>query len=83
MRLIVTDTTLDHFDGKATEWGVILIRVGDGKHEFIHKADNSHGASSWRVSHPHPAWSPDGRRLYFNVNSTGWSQLWVAEMGKE
>ena len=83
MQLIVTDTTLDNFGGKETEWGVILIRASDGKHEFIHKADNSHGASSWRPSHPHPAWSPDGRRLYFNVNSSGWTQLFVAELGKQ
>ena len=34
--------------------------------EIIHRADNTHGARSWRISHPHPVFSPDGKRIYFN-----------------
>jgi Tol biopolymer transport system component len=78
-KLFATDTTLDVVGGKGSDWGIIVGRVSDGKFIIIHRADNSHGAKSWRVSHPHPAWSPDGKRLYFNVNSTNWTQLFVAE----
>ena len=39
----------------------------------------SASANSWRRSHPHPAFSPDGKRLYFNVSSGPWTQLHVAE----
>jgi Tol biopolymer transport system component len=82
-QLIVTDTTMDAVGGKKTDWGIVLIRISDGHYEMIHTADNSQGAKSWRVSHPHPSFSPDGKRIYFNVSSTGWTQLWVAQSGKE
>jgi WD40-like Beta Propeller Repeat len=32
------------------------------------------------VSHPHPAFSPDGKRLYFNVSAGQWTRLHVAEV---
>jgi hypothetical protein len=82
-KLFITDTTLQDFGGKNTDWGIVVARVSDGKYEIIHRADNSHGARSWRVSHPHPVFSPDGKRIYFNVNSGPWTQLFVAESGKE
>jgi len=81
-RLIVTDTTLDVFGGDAKEWGVIVADARGASHVVIHRFDNSHGASSWRRSHPHPVFSPDGRRIYFNVSSTRWTQLYVAEVAE-
>lgn len=80
-KLYITDTTLENYGGTEKEWGVVVSRLSDGKYTIIHRADNSHGARSWRVSHPHPAFSPDGKRIYFNVNSTAWTQLFVAEAG--
>ena len=34
------------------------------------------------VSHPHPAFSPDGKRLYFNVSDGKWTRLHVAETSR-
>ena len=45
----------------------------------IHKFVNSHGAKSWRVSHPHPVFSADGKRIYFNVSDGEFTRLFVAE----
>ena len=62
-----------------------LVVVGDLKghdHVAVHRFDNSKGASSWRPSHPHPVFSADGKRLYFNVNSDKWTRLFVAEVQK-
>jgi hypothetical protein len=48
----------------------------------IHRFDGSKGATSWRPSHPHPVFSADGRRVYYNVNDGRWTQLYVAERGE-
>jgi hypothetical protein len=45
----------------------------------LHHFDNSRGARSWRKNHPHPIFSGDGRRIYFNVNEGEWTRLHVAE----
>lgn len=58
------------------------VTVGDIKghaEETVSTFDNSGGAKSWRPAHPHPTFSPDGNRLYFNVSSGNWTRLWVAE----
>jgi WD40 repeat protein len=81
-KLLVTDLTMDHLGGDARDWAVVVADVRGNDYVIIHKFDNSHGASSWRRSHPHPAFSPDGKRIYFNVSSTKWTQLHVAEAGK-
>ncbi len=73
--LFTTDTRV----GTEGRWGVVVGDVRGGRHELVHTFDNSKGAASWRVSHPHPAFSADGRRVYFNVNATRWTQLHVAE----
>jgi Tol biopolymer transport system component len=78
-KLLVTDTILDPPGGPRREWGVAVADLRGAESVVIHKADNSRGASSWRPSHPHPIFSPDSRRIYFNVNQTEWTQLYVAE----
>lgn len=78
-RLFATDTTLEKFGGTEKEWGVVVGDMRGGEHVIIHRFDNSRGARSWRRSHPHPVWSADGRRLYFNVSATEWTRLHVAE----
>ena len=40
------------------------------------------GATTWRKNHPHPAFSLDGKRIYYNVNSGKYTQLFVAERGE-
>ena len=42
--------------------------------------DNTQGATSWRHNHPHPAFSADGKRVYYNVNDGLWTRLMVAEV---
>jgi len=78
-KLLITDSTMDKFDGKATDWGIFVANAQGNDHIVIDQFDNSHGARSWRVSHPHPVFSPDGKRIYFNVSSGQWTQLYVAE----
>ncbi|MEW6306167.1 MAG: hypothetical protein AB1705_22090 [Verrucomicrobiota bacterium] len=78
-KLLVTDVTMDKLGGSATHWGVAVADARGTNHVVIHEADNSRGARSWRRSHPHPIFSADGRRIYFNVSSSQWTQLYVAE----
>jgi hypothetical protein len=78
-RLFVTDTMLEAFGGAKGQWGIVVGRVDGGDYVIIHRFDNSRGARSWRRSHPHPSFSRDGKRIYFNTNSTEWTRLYVAE----
>lgn len=78
-KLLVTDTIMDAFGGDPKEWGVVVADLRGSGHVVLHHFNNSQGARSWRRSHPHPAFSPDGRRIYFNVSSGRWTQLYVAE----
>lgn len=84
-RLMVTDGRLDKFGGEPGEWGIFVcdLQGGEGRYEIIHRFKNAGGATSWRRNHPHPIFSADGRRIYFNVNDSDWTQLYVAECGKE
>ncbi|MCX6906739.1 MAG: hypothetical protein NTY01_01715 [Verrucomicrobia bacterium] len=78
-KLMVTDTTMEKFGGTDKEWGVVVSDIRGKNHFILHRFDNSRGAKSWRKSHPHPVFSPDSRRIYFNVSSGDWTQLCVAE----
>jgi Tol biopolymer transport system component len=80
-KLVVTDTTMEKFGGTDKEWGVAVSDIRGKNHVILHRFDNTRGAKSWRKSHPHPVFSPDGRRIYFNVSSGDWTQLYVAETG--
>jgi hypothetical protein len=78
-RLLVTDTHLEPFGGPAGHWGVVVADLCGHASTILHRFENRYGARSWRVSHPHPVFSPDGQRIYFNVSATGWTQLYLAE----
>jgi len=78
-KLIVTDTKMDRLGGNAKEWGIVVADICGTNHVVIHHFDNSGGAKSWRPAHPHPIFSSDGQRIYFNVNNSNWTQLYVAE----
>jgi hypothetical protein len=80
--LFTTDTLADKstFGGLKGSWAVVVGDLRTGKYVTLHRFDNSHGARSWRVSHPHPVFSPDGRRIYFNVSDGPWTRLHVAEI---
>lgn len=68
------------FSGPKGTWAVVVGDARTGKYVTIQQFDNSKGARSWRVSHPHPIFSPDGKRLYFNVSDGTWTRLHVAEV---
>jgi hypothetical protein len=78
-KIFATDTHLETFGGAKGWWGVAVADVRGHDYVMLHTFDNSHGATSWRISHPHPAFSPDSKRIYFNVSSTQWTRLFVAE----
>ena len=78
-KLVVTDTIMTSFDGARNEWGVVLADTKGTGQIVLHHFDNSHGAKSWRVSHPHPVFSADGKRIYYNVSDGEFTRLHVAE----
>lgn len=80
-RLFVTDAHLVHHGGQRGEWGIVVGSAKTGQHVIVHRFANHGGADSWRRSHPHPVFSADGRRIYFNVNDGAWTRLHVAEAG--
>ncbi len=71
-------------EGKGGLWGVSVGTLEPGAFQVLHRFDNSRGSTSWRRSHPHPSFSHDGKRVYFNVSADRWTRLYVAECeGKE
>lgn len=78
-RLLVMDGLTDALGGQPGEWGVVVADARGGRYELLHRFDNRRGARSWRRSDPHPVFSADGRRIYFNVSSGEYTQLYVAE----
>ena len=78
-KIVVTDTIMTSFGGARNEWGVVLADTKGTGQIVLHHFDNTHGAKSWRVSHPHPVFSADGKRIYFNVSDGEFTRLFVAE----
>lgn len=73
----VTDTQLTRFGMGPYWWGLMAVRR-DGAHYLrLHRWYAEGGAASWRIPHPHPVFSHDGRRLYFNRNDGPWTRLTV------
>lgn len=64
---------------KGKDWVIVVGNIKEDGYVVIDKFDNAQGATSWRHNHPHPAFSADGRRIYYNVNSGPWTRLFVAE----
>ena len=74
---------MDKFGGDEKSWGIVLADARGGKHVLLHSFKNDGGARSWRRSHPHPVFSADGKRIYFNVSEGTWTRRYVAEVGGE
>jgi hypothetical protein len=80
--LFVKDGPMTEMGGKRGEWCVMVGDIRGNDFVVLKRFQNDGGAKSWRVNHPHPIFSPDGRRIYFNVNEGKWTQLYVAELSK-
>ena len=80
--LYATDVALDRMEGVEAakgEWGVALVATETGEWTLLDRFDESKGTASWRRCHPHPVFSPDGKRLYYTTSDTEWSRLRMAE----
>ena len=82
MTLMVTDGLITKLDGEAGEWGVMVADLRGEKFALLDRFQNGRGANSWRRNHPHPAFSADGKRIYYNVSQGAFTQLMVAEAAK-
>ncbi len=79
--IFVTDADITYREGgKPKEWGICVGSLETDEFTTIHRFDHSQGAKSWRIAHPHPVFSADGRRIYFNVSDGPWTRLHVAEV---
>ncbi|MBL9131446.1 MAG: hypothetical protein JNG86_09620 [Verrucomicrobiaceae bacterium] len=77
--LMVTDGISEPAGGPPKEWGIMVADMRGGKWALIHSFDQSKGARSWRRNDPHPIFSADNKRIYYNVSDGPWTRLMVAE----
>lgn len=81
--LYVSDVALERLSGSMAgskgEWGIVVVDLRAQALVLIDRFDDSLGAESWRRCHPHPVFSAGGRRIYYCVGATPWSQLRVAQ----
>ncbi len=79
-KLWVQDGLTESLGGPAGEWAVMVADLRGDRYEIIQKFIGNQGARSWRVNHPHPVFSADSRRIYFNINAGEFTQLHVAAL---
>jgi len=77
--LMVTDGMSKNVGGKGDEWGIQVADMRGGKWVLLHSFAQNGGAKSWRRNHPHPIFSADGKRIYYNVSDGPFTRLMVAE----
>lgn len=79
-RIFVTDADVSKRDfGKPGDWGIMVGDTKEDRFAVVAQFNNTGGATSWRRSHPHPSFSADGHRIYYNVSEGQWTRLFVAE----
>lgn len=67
-----------------TNWpdiGLQLVNIRTGKFRTLCHSKSSSGAPQW--SHPHPVFSPDGKKVVFNSDRTGIPHVFVAHIPDE
>ena len=77
--LWVSDGLTETIGGPSGEWAVLVADLRGEQYQILEKFMGNRGAKSWRVNHPHPVFSADGQRIYFNINAGENTQLRVAE----
>lgn len=78
-RLMVTDGLSDAAGGPANEWGVMVGDLRGERYALLHSFSQARGAKSWRRSDPHPVFSQNSQRIYYNVSDGEFTRLFVAE----
>lgn len=78
-KLMVTDGISDTAGGGKGEWGIMVADMNGGRWKLLHSFDQTQGAKSWRRNDPHPAFSADGKRIYYNTSDGQFTRLMVAE----
>lgn len=79
-RVFVTDADVSKRPfGQPGFWAIAVGSMSEDDFVVLTVFDNTQGAKTWRHNHPHPAFSPDGQRIYYNVNDGPWTRLFVAE----
>jgi hypothetical protein len=78
-KLMVTDGMTESVGGKAGEWGVMVADLDGGGWVLLHSFPQHLGAKSWRRNDPHPAFSADGKRIYYNSSDGEFTRLMVVE----
>jgi hypothetical protein len=79
-RVFVTDADVSKRPfGRPGFWAIAVGSMSADDFVVLTVFDNTQGAKTWRHNHPHPAFSPDGKRIYYNVNDGPWTRLYVAE----
>ena len=81
-KLMVTDGYSEAAGGPPLEWGIMVADMNGGKWALLHSFVQSKGALSWRRNDPHPAFSADNQRIYYNVSDGQFTRLHVAERGQ-
>lgn len=81
-KLMVTDGYSEAAGGPPLEWGIMVADMHGGKWVLLHSFMQSKGALSWRRNDPHPVFSADGQRIYYNVSDGQFTRLFVAEHAK-
>ena len=78
-KLMVTDGMTEPVGGKPNEWGIMVADMNGDQWVLLHSFEQNRGAKSWRRNDPHPAFSADGRRIYYNTSDGEFTRLMVAE----
>ncbi len=81
-QIFATDTHLPSPEGKdeVKTWGIAIAPLTGNTHVMLPHQFADTPVTSWRPPHPHPTFSADGKRLYYNANDGQRSQLYVAEL---
>jgi len=80
--LFVTDANVTKRKlGDPGDWAIAVGSMTRDDFVVIDIFGNTEGAKSWRPSHPHPVFSADQQRIYYNVNEGPWTTLMVAIAG--
>lgn len=77
--LFVTDANVtERKPGRPGDWAIAVGSMTRDDFVLLDLFGNTRGARSWRPNHPHPVFSADGQRIYYNVNEGRWTTLMVA-----